>query len=358
MTRAYRLSLAVLAVGGRIVLLVAVLSVLLAVSYNAPDMIGPTSGPKASSGGRVLVLAYDLHNGGIAQTTRGFLGASRYLDWQVTVVDGKGDAAAVRQALRQAAGQPPHTGVVFIGGDSRNFAAELQTLRKQGQPVIGWHAGPEPGPGRDLFTNITTDPTAVARMAVDYAARTTGGPVGAVILTDSDFEIAMLKTRAMQKALEHCRKCTVLAIRNVPIRSIDRQLPPLLVQLNREFGRRWTHLFAINDIYYDNIYFPLYRLGRSDIVSIAAGDGSAAAIRRIAQGRSQQKASVAEPCDQQGWQLADEMNRAFARQPPSGFVSRPLLITRETLAGQNPRQEAARERPYRTRYLSIWYRKP
>lgn len=358
MTGSCRLPCAILALGGRVVLLVAALSVLLAASYNAPDLIGPTSGPQAQRDGRVLVLAYDLHNGGIAQTTRGFLGASRYLGWQVTVIDSKGNAAAMRQSLVEAARLPVHTGVAFIGGDSHLFSAGLLALRRQGRPVIGWHSSPAPGPSRELSTNLTTDPAAVARIAVDYALQSSPGPIGAVILTDSNFEIAMRKTRAMQQALENCKRCTVLAIRDMPIRAIDRQLPPLLVELDRTFGRRWTHLFAINDLYFDNLYFPIYRLGRSDIVSIAAGDGSAAAIRRIAQGRSQQKASVAEPSDQQGWQLADEMNRAFARQPPSGYVSRPRLITRDTVAGLASRQEAARAAAYRARYLSIWFHKP
>ncbi|MEW4338945.1 hypothetical protein, partial [Chromobacterium vaccinii] len=77
----------------------------------------------------------------------------------------------------------------------------------------------------------------------------------------------------------------------------------------------------------DNINFPLHQAGRADIVNISAGDGSNSAMNRIREGISQQKATVAEPCNQQGWQMADELNRSFARQPPSGFVSKPILVT-------------------------------
>jgi hypothetical protein len=41
-----------------------------------------------------------------------------------------------------------------------------------------------------------------------------------------------------------------------------------------------------------------------------------------------QKASIAEPLYLQGWQLIDELNRASAGQPPSGYVAPPRLITK------------------------------
>jgi ribose transport system substrate-binding protein len=76
---------------------------------------------------------------------------------------------------------------------------------------------------------------------------------------------------------------------------------------------------------------PLLRAGRADIRNVSAGDGSSKAINRIRSGLSQQMATVAEPLGVQGWQLADEMNRAFANAKPSGYVSKPILITRELL---------------------------
>jgi ribose transport system substrate-binding protein len=88
---------------------------------------------------------------------------------------------------------------------------------------------------------------------------------------------------------------------------------------------------AINDVYFDEMNYPLLRAGRADIRNVSAGDGSSKAINRIRSGLSQQMATVAEPLGVQGWQLADEMNRAFANAKPSGYVSKPILITRELL---------------------------
>ena len=84
-------------------------------------------------------------------------------------------------------------------------------------------------------------------------------------------------------------------------------------------------------MYFDHINVPLNALGRKDIRNISAGDGSAKALGRIHSGLSQQVATVAEPLGMQGWQLVDELNRAFAGQPPSQFVTPPLLITPQVL---------------------------
>jgi ribose transport system substrate-binding protein len=320
----------------------------------ASDAIGPLSGPAAQPGRHVLLLAYDLQNGGIAKTARGFLSAAHYLGWQVAVIDGQGDAALVRKTLRSSAAAASIAGVAFFGGDSKAFHAELTALDKAGKVLVGWHAGEMPGPNGELFTNVTTDPVAVAQAAVDYALQTSSGPIGAVIFTDSTFAIAMRKAHVMQTALQHCKRCKVLAVEDVKIATVAHTLPALIVQLNARYGFAWTHNFAINDIYFDNISFPLYRLGRQDLVNIAAGDGSSLAIRRIRLGLSQQKASIAEPCDQQGWQAADEMNRAFAHQPPSGYLSRPILITEASLADAGEGGDVEPNTAYRKRYLAIW----
>jgi hypothetical protein len=58
-------------------------------------------------------------------------------------------------------------------------------------------------------------------------------------------------------------------------------------------------------------------------------------ISRISSGMSQQVASVAEPTGLQGWQLADELNRACAGQMPSGYVSQAILVTAPLLACVN-----------------------
>ncbi|WP_139166965.1 hypothetical protein [Chromobacterium sphagni] len=100
-----------------------------------------------------------------------------------------------------------------------------------------------------------------------------------------------------------------------------------------DHGRSWTHSLAINDLCYDNINFLLQQSGRADIVNIPASDGSNSAMNRIREGISQQKATVAEPCNQQGWQLAKELSR--------GFVSRHCCPTLTTATSKTTRPTAS-----------------
>ena len=78
------------------------------------------------------------------------------------------------------------------------------------------------------------------------------------------------------------------------------------------------------------------------------------ALSRIRSGRSQQIATIAEPTGLQGWQLADELRRAFAGQPPSGRVARPITVTTALLRQLGPR-DVDDALPYRAEYRRQWF---
>ena len=78
------------------------------------------------------------------------------------------------------------------------------------------------------------------------------------------------------------------------------------------------------------------------------------AFQRIRQGRYQ-IGTVAEPLHLQGWMCIDELNRAFAGQPPSGFVPPPHLFVASNLdrdGGPNNFYEP--ENGYKDIYRKIW----
>ncbi|POZ60535.1 ABC transporter substrate-binding protein [Chromobacterium alticapitis] len=312
----------------------------------AANAVSPSAGPPAQPGHHVLLIAYDLRNGGISKTTRSFLSAAGFLRWQVKVADAHSDRAAVREQLLLHASAQDIAGVALVSTDSADFHLEMAMLKQMGKVTVGWHAGSAPGPNAELFANITTDPLAVARTAVDYAIGSSSGPLGAVIFTDSHFSIAMRKANAMKEALLHCKRCKVLRMEDVDLSKTVQIIPTLVPQLASKYGRDWTHTLAINDLYFDNINFPLHQADRPDIVNISAGDGSNSALNRIREGISQQKATVAEPCNQQGWQMADELNR--------GFVSQPILVTQARLLAHGRNGDIEDDDIYRKAYLAIW----
>lgn len=308
----------------------------------------PTDGPR-----RVVFLAQDFRNGGITAVYRGFEQACQELGWTLSIVNGAGDRATIRRLFDQAL--RTDTDAIVLGGfDEADIADRLAAAARPVPVLVGWHASSRQGSPSSLFANVGTDPAVVAEMAAAFVTQSAAARPGVVIFNDGRFDIANFKTLRMREALSRCAGCELLAVEDIPISNAAKEMPAALERLQRRFGTRWTHVLAINDVYMDSLHFPLLALGRRDIVGIAAGDGSRNALSRIRSGRSQQIATIAEPAGLQGWQLADELRRAFAGQPPSGRVARPIAVTMELLRQLGPR-DVDDALPYRAEYRQQWF---
>jgi ribose transport system substrate-binding protein len=292
---------------------------------------GPAWGPRAQRPGLVVFVAGDLTNGGIAGVARGVQQAVRVIGWQLLVLDGGGTTAGQAAALRAALRLKP-IGIVLGGFDAAAQRLSLRRARALSIPVVGWHAGTRPGPDRyaGLFTNVSTDPASVARLAADYAIARSGGTAGVVIFTDRRYPIAADKADVMAAQIRRCRRCSVLDIVNSPINLAQQQMPAIASSLLHRFGSRFRYMLTINGIYIGGALAAFVNAGRhgdDPPFAIGAGDGDASDFERIRTG-DHQTATIAEPLYLQGWQIVDELNRARAGQPPSGYVAPPRLITR------------------------------
>ncbi|MFO1413892.1 MAG: substrate-binding domain-containing protein [Burkholderiales bacterium] len=315
-------------------------------------------GPAAQPGKTVVFVASDFRNGGVMGVYRGLEEAAQKLGWKIRVEDGMGQHAVQAKMLARAIEGRPH-GIVLGGFDPDEFGDLLDHARQGGIVLLGWHAAKDPGPTRHLFANISTTPVDVAVQASDFVLRDAKArrrPVGVVIFNDSQFAVANAKTEAMRRTIQECRAyadCRVLAVENVPISEAASAMPARVAALLAKFGAAWTYSLAINDVYFDEINYPLKLAGRTDIANVSAGDGSSKALGRIAAGVSQQVATVAEPLRMQGYQLADEFNRAFAGVPPSGIQSRPILVTPELLKSTGNRGIEA-GLGFEAAYAALW----
>jgi len=303
---------------------------------SAQTWEGPTRGPVAQPNKRVVFIASDSRNGGVTGVYRSFEEAVEKLGWKVTFRDGGGQRDQQARMLGQALAERPD-GIVFGGFDASECKEGVALAKKDRVALVGWHAATKPGPTADLFNNIATHSQAVVALATDFVikdAETRDRPAGIVVFTDSSFAIARAKTDLIVKRINSrskAKKLRVLSIENIAIARSSSDIPLIVPKLIARHGQDWTYSIAINDVYFDNINFPLVYAHREDVLNVAAGDGSGLALSRILSGRSQQAATVAEPLRTQGYQLADELNRAFAGQGPSGFVTKPILVTTDLL---------------------------
>ncbi|MDP4503478.1 substrate-binding domain-containing protein [Nonomuraea turcica] len=314
---------------------------------------GPTTGPRAVAGKGVVFVASTMTNPGVAGTADGVREAARTIGWRVRVIDGQGTPAGIRSALGQAIALRP-SGIVIGGFDPNSVAQQVKQADAAGIPLVGWHATPSPGPSVNpkLFTNVTSRVEDVARISAYWIIATSNGDADVVIFTDSSIPFAENKSQLIRKTLQSCSGVKVLAYENIPLPDTGSRMPVVTSSLLSRFGERWTHSVAINDVYFADAAPALRAAGRKGggpPYAIGAGDGDPSAFQRI-RARQFQQATVPEPLNAQGSQIIDELNRAFAGRPPSGYVT-PVHLTTTGNVGNSTSWEP---RGYREAYRRIW----
>ena len=317
---------------------------------------GPANGPKAAENKSIVVVAGDLKNGGILGVTKGVEEAAAKIGWAVRVLDGAGSIQGRTAAIGQALALKPD-GMIINGFDAVEQQAALEGVVSANIPMVAWHSGPKIGceaPG-GIFANVSTDAMTVSEVAAEWAMEDGGNNVGAVIFTDSTYQIAIDKADRIKQTIEEMGG-TVLEYVDTPIADTSTRMGPLTISLLQKYGDKWTHALAINDLYFDFMGPALASAGisaKDGPQAGSAGDGSEAAFQRI-RSLNYQTITVAEPLNLQGWQLVDELNRAIQGEACSGYITSPALVTQEGLANMGDSNLFDPDSPYRESYARIW----
>jgi ribose transport system substrate-binding protein len=319
---------------------------------------GPTTGPKAAKDKSVVYVSLTQNSSGNADSARGAEEAAKVLGWKFTLMDGKGTATGGADALAQAIALKPNA--IILGSVSiENNKALIKQAADQGIVVIGWHATDKPGPVADppVFTNVGTDPFEIAYTAGEYAVVHSNGTAGAEVISDRQYPIVVMKSDGIEKAIKECSGCTLLSEDNAPFGEVPQRTPGLISSLLQRFGGKLGYILTFNEVYFD---FAVPTLKAAGIEPgkppflIAAGDGSESAYQRIRNGQYQ-IATVPEPAVMHGWQVIDELNRAFNKEKPSGFVTKVHLVTKENVdADGGDKNRFEPNNKYRDVYKKIW----
>jgi ribose transport system substrate-binding protein len=319
---------------------------------------GPTTGPKAAGKKLIVVVSTDQRNGGARGVSEGVEEAAKVLGWDVRVIDGQGSVSARAAGISQAIALKAD-GLVLDAIDGAEQAAAVEDAAKAGIKIVGWHSNAKPGPDAKLhlFTNLTTDPLEVAKAAATYAVVASEGKAGVVVFTDSAYAIAIAKSDAMAAVINACKTCTLLSVEDTPLADAANRMPQLTTSLLQRYGAKWTYGLSINDLTFDFMAPALQSAGIAGGAaphSISAGDGSEPAFQRIKAGEYQ-VGTVAEPLRLHGWQEVDELNRAFAGQPASGFVAPPHLFIKANVDKDGgPKNIYDPQNGYPEVYKKIW----
>lgn len=299
-----------------------------------------------------------MRNGGVLGVSRGVQEAARAIGWNLKIIDGAGTVAGRIAAINQAVALKPD-GMVLGSVDAQEEAKAIRAAAQHGIKIVGWHSTAASGSVQDppIFTNVTTDATNVAKVAAAFALQTTRCTAGAVIFWQSGDAIGIKKAQTMRGVIRACPGCKLLDYVNTPLADTAARMPQNTTSLLQQFGKRWTIGLGINDLYFD---FSAPALRSAGVPPsgppnfISAGDGSVSAFNRVRAG-DYQIGTVAEPLNEAGWQLVDELNRALAGQPPSGYVAPVHLVTKDNIQYDGgPDNIYDPDNNYRSHYKTIW----
>lgn len=319
---------------------------------------GPTTGSKAQPGKFIVYVSEGQTNGGAAGVGAGVAEAAAAIGWKFKLIDGQGTVQGQTAAMNQAIALKPD-GIVLGTLDAQAVKPTILEADSLGIKVVGWHSAATPGPIADppVFTNVQSNQADAATAMGDYVVATSNGKAQVAIVTWSLYAVAVLKTTTMQAAIQKCRDCKVLTYDDSPLTEASTRMPSYTASLLSRFGAKLTHVLFINDGYADFMAPALRAAGigpGGPPVLVSTGDGSVAAYQRIRDGQYQ-TATVPEPLNEHGWQVVDDLNRAFAGQPPSDYVTPIHLVIKANIGSDGgPANSFDPGNGYRDQYKKIW----
>ena len=316
---------------------------------------GPTAAPAPAKGKSIVYLSGDEQNDISREYGLYMKQAADQLGWKLTVIDGKGSPANWLAGFNQAIALKPDGIAMFA--DAKSLQGPIRSATEQGIPVIGLHAASLPGPQPDLhlFVNIQEDPREIGKAQADWAIADSKGTAKVVVITHNEYQIAGTKSGATRDAIAACPGCKVLEYANFPASEAAQRMPQLTTSWVQRFGLP-LYITSVGDNDLDFAVPSLRSAGiPPDQVKLIGADGNRSAYERIRKGGQYQTVTVSEPIELQAYQAIDELNRAFNKAPPSGFVQAPYLVTAENVnkAGGDKNMFVP-ENDYKNHYLKLW----
>lgn len=325
--------------------------------YAGPqsDWRGPTTAPKLATGKKIAYLSSNQQNDSSRTWGSRIEEIAKKIGWDITIIDGRGTPVGWQEGFNQAIAL--QVDGIVMDADAASLQPQIKDAKEKGITVVGIHAAGFPGPQPELglFVNIQQDPREIGRAQADWLIEHSGGKARAVVTTHCEYAIACAKAKATEERIKECKDCEVLEVSNTPIAEVAQRQPALVTAWVQKYG---TPLYITSVADYTADYqIPALRaggVGQDDVILVSA-DGTKSAYERIRAGGQYQRVTASEPHQMQAYQAIDELNRAFNKEGPSGFVQTPYLVTPENIIAEGGDQNAfVPSNNYEKRYLELW----
>ncbi|MHB1613563.1 MAG: substrate-binding domain-containing protein [Actinomycetes bacterium] len=288
---------------------------------------GPTSGPVASTGKKIVYLSGQESNSLDAAYGQYLQQVATKIGWTVTIIDGKGSPTGWLAGMNQAVALHPDGIIIFANAAS--LQAPIAAATAAHIPVVGLHAASVTGPTRGLYTNIQEDATAIGTTEADYAIAASHGTARAIIVTHNEYGIARIKSDAMRAEIAKCTGCTLLAFDNFPAAEASTRIAQLATSWVSTYGTNF-YAMTVGDNDWDFAVPALSAGGVSpsgpNSPKLIGSDGIPSAYQRIRSGQYE-VATVPEPAQEEAYYAIYQMNRAFHGLSPDTWFPPTYLVT-------------------------------
>lgn len=299
---------------------------------------GPTSGPAASPGKRIVYLSGQESNSLDAAYGQYLQQVARKIGWTVTIIDGQGTPTGWLAGMNQAVGLHPDGIVIFANAAS--LQAPIAAATAAHIPVVGLHAASVTGPTRGLYSNIQEDATAIGTTEADYAIADSHGTARVIIVTHNEYGIARIKSDAMRAEIAKCSGCKLLAFNNFPAAEASTRVGQLATSWVSTYGTNF-YAMTVGDNDWD---FAVPALSAGGVAPSGASspkligsDGSPSAYQRIRNGQYE-VATVPEPAQEEAYYAIYQMNRAFRGLSPDAWFPPTYLVTHSNINSEGGNQ--------------------
>lgn len=318
----------------------------------------PAPGPPAQQGKDVWFICIAAAFPPCVDATAGVKEAAKVLDWNLTVVDGKGDPAAWTAALKQAVAAKAD-GIYALSIDCASAKAGYKAAKQAEIPVVV--STSIDCPDAPMFTSIVQgakSPTWIdyyerqGRLRADYAALLTDGEAKVIMQRLPEVEVTNALDKTFESRLAECDNCEILATQDLT--AADLAAPTAGQELLTLFQQHpdANILLTDNDSYVQGVAQALRQADRKDI-QVIAGEGYPTTFELIREGYI--AAAFTMPLNWTAWAAMDNLNRVFAGDdpeqiPPAGFDT--TIVTAENVPPEGEGLESTID--YRAAYEREW----
>lgn len=313
------------------------------------EFTGPSTGPAAVSGAKVMVLACGFAADGCKGPADAAPEAGAALGWDVTVIDGQFDPQIYNRSISQAIDQG-YDAIILVAISDSAISESLKRAREAGIVVGSWDGANEPSDSGVTFEvdqPIAEQGTNVA----NYLIWKAGGELKAQVLLNPEFNVVMGWSNALKETIEACESCSIVREDQFTANDAASRLPTLVTQALRQN----PEINAVSGGYDAAMLSTIPSLdsaGLGEQAMIAGFNGIPAFIEFIREGRATVTSAVAIKWGM--WAAFDNVNRLLAGEEiaPQNVPTR--LIAAENIDEIPENSQWEGDIDYKAEFTRIW----